>query len=94
MCSHSSIVTEANHNGFVFLFRGSFETQQIFEDRFFSKFDGLSKKYLCIIKNQNAIANWASMKDSVKLKSAVFQTLYELLKQNQWNPEQLKILLI
>ena len=40
----SSIVTEANHNGAVCLFRGSFQTQQIYEDWFSCDFDGLSYK--------------------------------------------------
>ena len=70
-CGHvSSIVTEANHNSAVCLFRSSFEKQQTYEGLFFFNLDGLSQKISTFIKKQNALANWASIKDLIQLKGA------------------------
>ena len=71
-CAHVlSIVTDANHNDAVCLFRSSFETQQIFEHWFSFNFDGLSQKKIAhLSKNQSAMANWASINNSIFVKSA------------------------
>ena len=70
-CPHiSSIVTQENSNGAVWLFRSSSRHNKSMKIKFPVTLMVYHRKIGTSIKKQNALANWVSIKDLSPLKSA------------------------